>query len=277
MSTLVMVMLVSCYLSSNLLLRLTSLDMPQAKTPLSELGVLAKFNGEYCAHVQYRDGEGKQIHIYGPRRSDKKRAQGDLQRLRGAGGIGKTREQGFEYMKAEAQRIHIEARYQADIDAAAQRLKAKEQEAQEQEEEVVAPSDQEPSEEEPWLKDYPEPTPVEPPSDSQPLQLTPIEATAALQKFRPIKSHPKELQQILACRADPNYPLGKGNISPLWKVMTFATEAHVAEMRRLLLEYGAHEGDDEMARWELRQRSDRCERIRLQDQRDIESIPLYPY
>ena len=29
--------------------------------------------------------------------------------------------------------------------------------------------------------------------------------------------------------------------------MTFATEAHVAEMRRLLLEYGAREGDDEMA------------------------------
>ena len=59
--------------------------------------------------------------------------------------------------------------------------------------------------------------------------------------------------------------------------MTFATEAHVAEMRRLLLEYGAHESDYEMARWELRQRSDRCERIRLQNQRDIESIPLYPY
>ena len=101
-------------------------------------------------------------------------------------------------MKAEAQRIHIEARYQAEIDAAAQRLKA-----QEQEEEAVAPSDEEPSEEEPWLKDYPEPTPVDPPSDSQPLQLTPIEATAALQKFRPIKSHPKFKSSSRSSRAAP--------------------------------------------------------------------------
>ena len=51
-----------------------------------------------------------------------------------------------------------------------------------------------------------------------------------------------------------------GPFSPLQNVMTFALEEHVAEMRQLLLTYGADEDDSDRARWELRQRADLCER-----------------
>ena len=51
--------------------------------------------------------------------------------------------------------------------------------------------------------------------------------------------------------------------------MSFATEEHVAEMREMLLKYGASESVSDQDRWELRQRADKCERIRLQNERDI--------
>ena len=97
--------------------------MPKQQTPLTELGGIRRHHEElFCAQVQYKNESGLKCVLQGPDRSDKKRAQSDLQRLRGAGSIGKTREQGFEYMKAEAQRIKLEAMYQADLDAAAQLL-----------------------------------------------------------------------------------------------------------------------------------------------------------
>ena len=148
--------------------------MPKQQTPLNELGGILRHNEDYfCARVQYRNESGLMCSIQGPDRCDKKRAQSDLEHLRGAGSIGKTREQGLEYMKAEAQRIKVEAMYQADLDAAAQRLKAQEEKAQ-QEEEAVALSDEEPTEE-PWMKDDEEllPKPVAPPPDSRPLLRAP--------------------------------------------------------------------------------------------------------
>ena len=52
------------------------------------------------------------VTIRGPDRADKQRAESDLQRMRAAGQIGKTREQGLEIMTAEAMRIKTDAKYQ---------------------------------------------------------------------------------------------------------------------------------------------------------------------
>ena len=96
----------------------------------------------------------------------------------------------------------------------------------------------------------------------QETTLTPLEATAELVRFRPIKSTPSALKHLLEARADANMPIKYGDISPLRKVLTFANEKHVAEMRNLLLQFGADESDEDRARWSLRRRSDICERIR---------------
>ena len=68
---------------------------------------------------------------------------------------------------------------------------------------------------------------------------------------------------LLESKADPNMPLKSGDISPLRKVMCFAHEKHVANMRELLLEFGANESDDDRKRWELRKNPDNTERISL--------------
>ena len=97
--------------------------------------------------------------------------------------------------------------------------------------------------------------------------MTPLQATVVLQKFRPIASKPTDLEHILACRADPNYPVEAGSISPLRHVILFAQETHVEKMRALLLQYGARQSEEDLQRWELRQRADLCERIRMQEAR----------
>ena len=51
--------------------------------------------------------------------------------------------------------------------------------------------------------------------------------------------------------------------------MTFASMKHVAVMRNLLLEHGAKENDEDKVRWDLRQRSDAAEKIRLNNEREI--------
>ena len=54
-------------------------------------------------------------------------------------------------------------------------------------------------------------------------------------------------------------------ISPLRKVIAFAQTCHVAEMRDLLLKYGATENELEKQRWEERKVSDECDEDLLQD------------
>ena len=41
-------------------------------------------------------------------------------------------------------------------------------------------------------------------------------------------------------------------------------------MRALLLKYGARQSTEDLQRWELRQRADLCERIRMQEARDLQ-------
>ena len=240
---------------------------------MTKLGTVEFHRDEYRAHVQYRSESEMVTHIRGPDRRDKSRAKADLAQMRACGSIASTREKGFAFMAGEAMRIRESAKYEAEIRAAMRRQS--DQEREDEDEALKAAyepeigSDLDP--EEPWLINYgkpPEAAQIEstPPSQKQPL--TPTEATGQLKSFRPIKMRPADLEHLLACRADPNPPLGKGDITPLQNVLTFATEHDVKAMRGLLLTHGAHESEKEAKRWVTRQKADLCERVRLSEYYD---------
>ena len=65
-------------------------------------------------------------------------------------------------------------------------------------------------------------------------------------------------------------PLKTGDISPLRKVMSFAKENHVTQMRNLLLQYGANENDKDRKRWDLRQQADIAEKIMKNSYKNID-------
>jgi hypothetical protein len=237
--------------------------MPPKSKPLSELGNVDGLDGAYRAHVNYRNSAGQQMNFRGPRREQRRRAETDLAQMRAAGAIASTREQGLQYMAAEARRLQVSAGFEAEVRAAVQRQLA------EEEEDAVYVSDEEPEEDDPWLLENPsnEDLPATPPSQKQ--RLTPHEADVALQGFRPIKARPEGLEHILACRADPNKPLTvPGDISPLDKVLTFARAEHVEKMRQLLLDHGANESEEQQKRWVTRQQADLYESIRIRESRE---------
>ena len=122
-----------------------------------------------------------------------------------------------------------------------------------------------------WMKGYPsEDNSPKEASQSTRITLTPMEATAELTRFRPIHGTPSDLKYLLECKADPNMPLKDGDISPLRKVMSFATERYVTQMRDLLLQYGAFENDADRERWMLRQRADVAEQIMKNNYKNID-------
>ena len=104
---------------------------------------------------------------------------------------------------------------------------------------------------------------------SQPKPLTHLEATAKLAIFRPVVSQPSDLKHLLESKADPNMPIEAGNISPLQNIMTFASMKDVVQMRDLLLQHGAKEHEEDKSRWDLRQRADAAEKIRLNNEKSI--------
>ena len=236
--------------------------MPWKQTPLAELGRVEIHKDQYRAHV--RSSAVMKVDVRGPDRSDRRRAETDLDQMRAAGAVGSTREQGLQYMAAEARRLQVSASFEAEVRAAVQR-----QLAEEAEEDAVYVSDDEPEEDDPWMLEDPsnEDVAATPPSQRQPL--TPHEADVALQGFRPIKAGPEGLEHILACRADPNKPLtAPGDISPLDKVLTFARAEHVEKMRQLLLDHGANETKEQQKRWVTRQQADLYESIRIRESRE---------
>ena len=79
--------------------------MPWKQTPLADLSHVEPHNGEYCAHLQFRNGVGLKVQIRGPDRRELHRAETDLDQIRAAGAVGNTREHGLEIMAAEARRI----------------------------------------------------------------------------------------------------------------------------------------------------------------------------
>ena len=158
--------------------------MPWKQTPLGELGSVEIHNDQYRAHVKYRDGAGLKVNVFGPDRRDHRHAEADLAQIRAAGAVGNAREQGLQIMAAEARRLQVSAQFEAEVRAAVQRQRS----AEEPEVDPYDLTDIEP-EDEPWLADYPSPRAADvsssPPSQKQ--QLTPHEADAELQAFRPIK------------------------------------------------------------------------------------------
>jgi len=239
--------------------------MPPKCKPIAELGQVERSGGTFRAHVQNRNAAGLRCEICGPRREQRRRAETDLDQMRAAGAIGNSREQGLQYMAAEARRLQVSASFEAEVRAAVQRQRAAEEE---EEKDAVYLSDAEP-EDDPWLLEYSstEDLPATPPSQKAPL--TREEADVALQAFRPIKARPEDLAHILSCRADPNKALTvPGDINPLRKVLCFARPEHVAEMRKLLLEHEADETEDDRKQWVTRQRADLCESIRIREAKE---------
>ena len=78
------------------------------------------------------------------------------------------------------------------------------------------------------------------------------------------------MKHLLECKADPNMPLETGDITPLKKVMSFAPMKYVVEMRSLLLKYGATESEQDKSGWELRKQADFAERIRIDNDENID-------
>ena len=64
-------------------------------------------------------------------------------------------------------------------------------------------------------------------------------------------------------------PIAAGKISPLQNIMSFASMKDVVQMRDLLLNLGAKEHEEDKSRWDLRQRADAAEKIRLNNERSI--------
>ena len=247
--------------------------MPRTKRPLAELGAVSADGRSFYAHIQYKNDEGVQKHIYGPHRDYKQDAQADLDQIRAAGQVGDTREEGLDIMCAEAQRLKISAFYEEE------EIRAVEAEyAAQARRGSPTLSDEEPACDDSLLQDFEnfnikesEEVASTPPSQKPPM--TPDEATEALKKFRPSRSKPKDLKHLLEMRADPNVAVrGSATATSLMNVMTFGMAEHVHEMRDLLLAFGATESADDKARWRICQAANLAEQRRMQDARGIEEM-----
>jgi hypothetical protein len=238
--------------------------MPRAKPDLYQLGSVELNGSQFRGDLQFRDGSDKTVHIRGPSRATEDQAQKDLENIQKAGTKGKTQEEGLQFMRDEAQKLKDSAQYEAEIRETLRRMDTVEEES-----DYDYYDDMSDNSEPPWIQEYPEEPPEESSQSVRPT-ISPIEATAELSRFRPIKTTPSDLKYLLESRADPNLPLKAGDITPLRNVLSFARENHVAEMRDLLLQHGANEDDADIARWELRRRADFCERIRLNNYNNID-------
>ena len=89
--------------------------MPCNKTGFAELGSVEQHRDCFHAHVQHRNGVDKTIHIWGRSRETEHRAKEDLDQIHVAGAVGETRQEGLKIMTAEARRIQISAKDEAEI------------------------------------------------------------------------------------------------------------------------------------------------------------------
>ena len=160
--------------------------MPFVKTALAELGRTQSLNGESRAHVQCRNGSGGKVDICGPSRTTEERAQQDLTEICAAGAQGKTREEGLEMMRDEAQQLKNSAQYEAEIREILQRRDSMPDESEYEEDDMSENS------EPVWMQEYTEDSPEQSSQSVRPT-LSPIEATAELTRFRPIRATPSDL------------------------------------------------------------------------------------
>jgi hypothetical protein len=70
------------------------LAMPFAKADLAKLGGTEPYKGAILAHLQLRnESDAHKVHIRGPSRETEEEAQRDLDQIRAAGAVGRTREE----------------------------------------------------------------------------------------------------------------------------------------------------------------------------------------
>ena len=78
-------------------------------------GSTEEHKGECRAHLQFRDETNSKVNMYGVTRAEEDEAQNDLDRIRAAGSVATSREEGIKLMEAEAIRIKKLTEYQSEI------------------------------------------------------------------------------------------------------------------------------------------------------------------
>ena len=229
-------------------------------------GIKAAGAGSYFARLEYVEDSEKKA-IIGPRRATERRAKADLAMLRGAALGHAAWADGIcvAAMKAKALALmegaEKEARVAMGIDQYLYQRMAHKVEDSDPE------TDGDDDDGAPDAYDYSDPKvlekclaqppvpkkgPTQPPRDAD-------EATARLACFRATQETPDALRVLLSARADPNAVAGEGDHPPLWRVMRYAHNHHVHDMRDMLIESGAANGEVELGRWEDRLNIDRVE------------------
>ena len=88
-------------------------------------GSTEEHTGEFRADLQFRDGDGTNVHIRGPSRTTPEQAEKDLKQIFTAGSGGKTHREAVEIMKAKSTKIKMSAEYQQEIQEALRRMSSK--------------------------------------------------------------------------------------------------------------------------------------------------------
>jgi hypothetical protein len=235
-----------------------------------EDGGLHAKGSQHQARVQYTDSSGARKDMYGPVRHDARRAQADLETIRAAAASKPARPECFEAMADEAHRLQKHAAFEAEVAIAV----GKEQRDRKH---MLTDSESEPEQgnidyaihDEPFPSydvSTPEarerlvtaPRPRKKPREEKPPANS-LEATTRLAQFRPVIARPADLRALLEARAEPNVCIGAGSVTPLQNVLTFAQACDVAEMRLLLLEYGASQSMEDRDHWKTRAGYDKYE------------------
>ena len=205
---------------------------------------------------------GRNEHIYGPRRGEKRRAEQDLELIRAAA---EEEIDPWYAMSVEAHRLQERAKLEAEVAVIAASISSQTLSTESQPDDSQCFEDTLPLAEyddadadctDSWPEmpaDY-----VGPPLIEVAKPKDPLEATALLSKFRPARMSKQDLVKLLDARADPNIT-PTGDVHPLMKVMTFANHESVGPMREALLSAGAIEDEEAKERWEIRKLADACE------------------
>ena len=204
----------------------------------------------YIARIQYLDNSDEK-EIAGPRRATERRAQADLDMLRGAALGHSSWADGIcvAAMKAKALALtegaDKEARVAMGIDQylhqrMAHKVEDSDPDTDGDDAGDGASDDYDYSDPKVLEKTTPPPVPkkgsTQPPRDA-------ADATARLACFRATQETPEALRVLLSARADPNAVAGEGDHPPLWRVMRYAHNHHVHDMRDMLIEFGAANGE----------------------------------
>ncbi len=248
-------------------------------------GAVEILGSSFRAHMQRRSEDGRNEHIRGPRRREKRKAEQDLETLRAAAEEAAS-DAAWSAMAAESRRLQERADFEARVSVCASALVVRPPSAFSEESDAPDISDREPYDSQEYYNDFDElwqdiDEDGRLPDYYQPLPLLPlpdpkdaVEATALLSKFRPVRNTVEDLKKLLDARADPNVIVHDGDIHPLMKVMTFADKDRVGPMRDLLLRAGATENDEAKERWEIRRRADACEEAWMRNfHRDPALVP----